>query len=114
MIAYKHYIIKLSVHITGSEYHPLSFASRTIVVAWWFVVLVLISSYTAQLAASLTNDRISREINSVNDLTNQIMSNTEQSTTLKWKNFLILPTPRHTEVLCPHLETICILQWTEL
>ena len=71
MIAYRHYIIKLSVHITGSEYHPLSFASRTIVVAWWFVVLVLISSYTTQLAASLTNDRISREINSVNDLTNQ-------------------------------------------
>ena len=55
----------------GSEYHPLSFASRTIVVAWWFVVLVLISSYTAQLAASLTTESISREINSINDLTNQ-------------------------------------------
>ena len=55
----------------GSEYHPLSFASRTIVVAWWFVVLVLISSYTAQLAASLTTESISRKINSINDLTNQ-------------------------------------------
>ena len=63
--------IKLSVHITGSEYHPLSFASRTIVVAWWFVVLVLISSYTAQLAASLTTESISREINSITDLTSQ-------------------------------------------
>lgn len=63
--------IKLSVHIIGSEYHPLSFASRTIVVAWWFVVLVLISSYTAQLAASLTTEGISRKINSITDLTNQ-------------------------------------------
>ena len=68
MIDYRHYII---VHITGSEYHPLSFASRTIVVAWWFVVLVLISSYTAQLAASLTTESIAREINSITDLTNQ-------------------------------------------
>ena len=49
----------------------MSFASRTIVVAWWFVVLVLISSYTAQLAASLTTESIAREVNSINDLTNQ-------------------------------------------
>jgi len=41
------------------------------VVAWWFVVLVLISSYTAQLAASLTTESIAREVNSINDLTNQ-------------------------------------------
>ena len=34
-------------------------------------MLVLISSYTAQLAASLTTEGISREINSLNDLTNQ-------------------------------------------
>ena len=34
-------------------------------------MLVLISSYTAQLAASLTTESISREINSITDLTNQ-------------------------------------------
>ena len=34
-------------------------------------MLVLISSYTAQLAASLTAEGISRKINSINDLTNQ-------------------------------------------
>jgi len=41
------------------------------VVAWWFVILVLISCYTAQLAASLTTESIANEINSINDLTNQ-------------------------------------------
>ena len=55
----------------GSEYHPLSVSSRTIVVTWWFVILVLVSSYTAQLAASLTTESIPREINSINDLTDQ-------------------------------------------
>ena len=40
-------------------------------VTWWFVILVLISSYTAQLAASLTTESIAREINSINDLTDQ-------------------------------------------
>ena len=59
------------MHVLGSEYHPLSFASRTIVVTWWFIVLVLILSYTAQLAASRTTESISREINSINDLTDQ-------------------------------------------
>ena len=55
----------------GSEQHPLSLSGRTIVVVWWFVVLVLISSYTAQLAASLTTASISHRINSLTDLTNQ-------------------------------------------
>ena len=40
-------------------------------VVYWFVILVLISCYTAQLAASLTTDSIARVINSINDLTNQ-------------------------------------------
>ena len=40
-------------------------------VTWWFVILVLISCYTAQLAASLTTQSIARVINSINDLTNQ-------------------------------------------
>ena len=40
-------------------------------VTWWFVVLVLISCYTAQLAASLTTQNIARVIKSINDLTNQ-------------------------------------------
>ena len=40
-------------------------------VTWWFVVLVLISCYTAQLAASLTTQSIARVIKSINDLTNQ-------------------------------------------
>ena len=55
----------------GSEYHPLSPSGRIVVVTWWFVILVLISCYTAQLAASLTTQSITRVIKSINDLTNQ-------------------------------------------
>ena len=57
--------------LLGSEYHPLSLSGRIVVVTYWFVILVLISCYTAQLAASLTTESIARVINSVNDLTNQ-------------------------------------------
>ena len=57
--------------ILGSEYHPLSPASRTVVATWWFVVLILISSYTAHLAASLTRDTIANNIQSISDLVDQ-------------------------------------------
>lgn len=57
--------------LLGSEYHPLSPSGRIVVVAFWFVILVLISCYTAQLAASLTTESIARVLNSINDLTNQ-------------------------------------------
>ena len=49
----------------------MSPSGRIVVVTWWFVILVLISCYTAQLAASLTTQSISRVIKSINDLTNQ-------------------------------------------
>ena len=57
--------------LLGSEYHPLSPSGRIVVVVYWFVILVLISCYTAQLAASLTTESIARVLNSINDLTNQ-------------------------------------------
>ena len=38
---------------------------------WWFFVLIMISSYTANLAAFLTMDRMDITITSVDDLANQ-------------------------------------------
>ena len=41
------------------------------VATWWFVVLILISSYTAKLAATLTMDAITNHIQSISDLVDQ-------------------------------------------
>ena len=57
--------------MVGSEYHPLSPGSRTVVATWWFVVLILISSYTAHLAASLAAETIADNIQSISDLVDQ-------------------------------------------
>ncbi|KAK3104380.1 hypothetical protein FSP39_000658 [Pinctada imbricata] len=38
----------------GSDLSPLATSTRTIAVVWWFFTLILISSYTANLAAFLT------------------------------------------------------------
>lgn len=38
---------------------------------WWFFTLILISSYTANLAAYLTIDRMENEIDNVEDLAKQ-------------------------------------------
>ena len=39
--------------------------------AWWFFTLILISSYTANLAAFLTIERLLPPIRSADDLVNQ-------------------------------------------
>ena len=38
---------------------------------WWFFVLIMISSYTANLAAFLTNEKMKSPIESADDLTEQ-------------------------------------------
>ena len=44
---------------------------RILTSAWWFFSLILISSYTANLAAFLTVKKINTTIKSVTDLTQQ-------------------------------------------
>jgi hypothetical protein len=38
---------------------------------WWFFTLIMVSSYTANLAAFLTVERMSAPINSASDLSKQ-------------------------------------------
>lgn len=38
---------------------------------WWFFVLIMVSSYTANLAAFLTADKMDVSINSADDLAKQ-------------------------------------------
>ena len=48
-----------------------SLAGRIIGSAWWFFTLIIISSYTANLAAFLTIERMLTPIDSADDLAKQ-------------------------------------------
>ncbi|CAG5119893.1 unnamed protein product [Candidula unifasciata] len=54
----------------GSDNCPRSVSGRIIGGAWWFFVLISISSYTANLAAFLTVERMVTPIDSADDLVN--------------------------------------------
>ncbi|CAL1535039.1 unnamed protein product, partial [Lymnaea stagnalis] len=54
----------------GSDTCPRSISGRIIGGAWWFFVLIIISSYTANLAAFLTIERMVSPIESADDLVN--------------------------------------------
>lgn len=48
-----------------------SISGRMVGAVWWFFTLILISSYTANLAAFLTVERMVTPINSAEDLARQ-------------------------------------------
>ncbi|CAH1243329.1 GRIK2 [Branchiostoma lanceolatum] len=54
----------------GPEFLPRSFAGRVLASLWFFVCLVAISSYTANLAAFLTKTNLDQQISSLKDLAN--------------------------------------------
>ncbi|XP_066273511.1 glutamate receptor 2-like [Branchiostoma lanceolatum] len=56
----------------GPETYPHSPSGRIIASLWWFVVVIIIATYTAKLAAFLTISRMDHPINSVEALANQI------------------------------------------
>ncbi|CAF0769509.1 unnamed protein product [Brachionus calyciflorus] len=55
----------------GSDINPKSFSARILTGAWWFFALIMISSYTANLAAFLTTKRLSSPIEDVEGLSKQ-------------------------------------------
>ncbi|XP_014272498.1 glutamate receptor ionotropic, kainate 2 isoform X2 [Halyomorpha halys] len=55
----------------GSDIAPQALSTRVVAGMWWFFVLIMISSYTANLAAFLTMDRMEATIENVEDLANQ-------------------------------------------
>ena len=60
-----------SVVITGSEIAPRAISTRMIGGLWWFFTLIIIASYTANLAAFLTVERMISPIESAEDLARQ-------------------------------------------
>ncbi|XP_019645316.1 PREDICTED: glutamate receptor 2-like [Branchiostoma belcheri] len=55
----------------GQEFLPRSVAGRVIAGTWWFFILVIIASYTANLAAFLSHPSVDQTIRSLSDLAGQ-------------------------------------------
>ncbi|KAL4233054.1 hypothetical protein ACF0H5_007740 [Mactra antiquata] len=55
----------------GCEIAPRAISTRIVACIWWFFTLIIISSYTANLAAFLTVERMVSPIESVDDLAKQ-------------------------------------------
>ncbi|GAB6033164.1 hypothetical protein CHUAL_012772 [Chamberlinius hualienensis] len=55
----------------GCDFSPRSLSGRIVGSVWWFFTLIIISSYTANLAAFLTVERMVSPINSADDLSRQ-------------------------------------------
>ncbi|CAH1790253.1 unnamed protein product [Owenia fusiformis] len=52
----------------GGEVHPKSWSGRVGATAWWFGALIIIATYTANLAAFLTIKASNVDVNSIEDL----------------------------------------------
>lgn len=74
----------------GSEIAPIAISTRIASSMWWFFSLIMISSYTANLAAFLTAQRMTAPIENANDLAKQTKivygCKEEGSTCLFFKN----------------------------
>ena len=55
----------------GSDLNPRAASTRIVGGIWWFFTLILISSYTANLAAFLTVERMATPIEKADDLAGQ-------------------------------------------
>jgi len=55
----------------GSDINPRAVSTRIVGGLWWFFTLIIISSYTANLAAFLTVERMVSPIESAEDLSRQ-------------------------------------------
>ncbi|GIY87263.1 glutamate receptor ionotropic, kainate 2 [Caerostris darwini] len=60
-----------SIMQQGSDILPRAVSTRMVASSWWFFTLIMISSYTANLAAFLTAQRMSSPIESAADLAKQ-------------------------------------------
>jgi len=77
-IPFKLYFFYLKLLQRGSGYFNMAFifndraiSTRMVAGMWWFFTLIMISSYTANLAAFLTAAKMEAPINSAEDLTKQ-------------------------------------------
>lgn len=65
------FLILICLALSGCELAPVAVSTRTLAAVWWFFTLILISSYTANLAAFLTVENVVSPIESAEDLAGQ-------------------------------------------
>lgn len=53
------------------DYSPRSLSTRVLIGSWWFFSLIMIASYTANLAAFLTTQRLESPIDDIEALAKQ-------------------------------------------
>ena len=70
MLEYNNHSYSLFL-IFRSDLNPRAASTRIVGGMWWFFTLIIISSYTANLAAFLTVERMSTPIESAEDLSDQ-------------------------------------------
>jgi len=65
---------KVSIYKTifRSDLNPRAASTRIVGGIWWFFILIILSSYTANLAAFLTVERMATPIESADDLADQV------------------------------------------
>ena len=56
---------------TALSFHFRAIPTRMVASIWWFFTLIMISSYTANLAAFLTAQQMETAVNSADDLAKQ-------------------------------------------
>ena len=59
------------VNFYRSDLNPRAASTRIVGGIWWFFILIILSSYTANLAAFLTVERMATPIESADDLADQ-------------------------------------------
>ncbi|KAF2904858.1 hypothetical protein ILUMI_01329 [Ignelater luminosus] len=65
------WLTKGSIMTQGCDILPKGISTRMAVSMWWFFSLLMTSSYTANLAAYLSKERMGPQINSLDDLVSQ-------------------------------------------
>lgn len=70
-LQYTHVKYFLCKRKLGIDINPIACSTRIVTGVWWFFALILISSYTANLAAFLTSKRLTTPIEDVETLSKQ-------------------------------------------
>ncbi len=63
---------------------PRTFGGRMVAMIWMFTAIIIISSFTASIASSLTVDKIGTSVNNIRDFKTKSLGTIEQSATEKW------------------------------
>lgn len=70
-MVHKHVFVVIDGEFFAPRFMIRSVSGRIVGCVWWFFTLIIISSYTANLAAFLTVERMVAPINSPEDLASQ-------------------------------------------